>query len=96
MREGNRLKVEKAIEELGFKENVLAIAVIIEQLTDIFATSVVTTLERTIEKQKYNIIISDFERSEEKLQERLTFFKNRAISGLILCRQAEERKASTF
>lgn len=84
LREGNRLKVEQAIEELGFKENVLAVAVIIEQLTDIFATSVITTVERTIEKQKYNIIISDFEQSEEKLEERLKFFKNRAISGLIL------------
>ena len=84
LREENRLKVEKAIDDLGFKENVLAVAVIIEQLTDFFATSVITTLERTIEKQKYNIILSDFERDEEKLHERLTFFKNRAISGLIL------------
>ncbi len=84
LREENRLKVEKAIEELGFKENVLAVAVIIEQLTDIFATSVITTVERTLEKQKYNIIISDFEKSAEKLEERLKFFKNRAISGLIL------------
>ncbi len=84
LREENRQKVEKAIEELGFKENVLAVAVLIEQLTDIFATSVITTVERTIETHKYNIIISDFEKSEEKLRERLKFFKNRAISGLIL------------
>ncbi len=84
LREKNHRKVEQAIKELGFKENVLAIAVIIENFTDIFSTSIVSAIERFLGKQRYNIIISDFERNPKELTERLNFFKNRAISGLIV------------
>ena len=84
LREHNRLKVEAAIKELGFKENVLAIAVITGELTDIFSTSIITALERCTEPHRYNLIICDFENTPEKLSQRLKFFQNRAISGLVL------------
>ena len=60
LREKNRLKVEEAIEALGFKENVLAIAVITGNLKDIFSTSVIIALERYVEKYRYNLITCDF------------------------------------
>lgn len=84
LREKNRRKVEEAIRELGFKENVLAIAVIVEKFTDIFSTTVVMAIERFVGQQRYNIIISDFEHSPENFKERLKFFRNRAINGLII------------
>lgn len=93
LREQNRLKVEAAIKELGFKENVLAIAVITGDLTDMFSTSVITAMERYTEPQRYNLIICDFENKTEKLIQRLKFFQNRAISGLVLflATMADER-----
>ena len=84
LREKNRIKVEEAIETLGFREQVFAIAVVVEKFTDLFATSIVAAIERCVGKQKYNIIISDFEKDPKELQKRLKFFKNRAINGLIL------------
>lgn len=84
LREKNRLKVEEAIDTLGFKENVLAIAVITGNLTDIFSTSIITVLERYVEKYRYNLLTCDFENDPKKLVKRLKFIKNRAIDGLVL------------
>lgn len=55
LREKSRLKVEEAINTLGFKENVLAIAVITGNLADIFSTSIITVLEDYIGKYRYNL-----------------------------------------
>ena len=84
LREKNRLNVEKAIEDLGFKTNVSAIAVLVPALTSNFAMSIVTEIERIVVKEGYNNIVCDFENNYSALQERLKFFKNRAISGIVL------------
>ncbi|MCP4399918.1 MAG: LacI family transcriptional regulator [bacterium] len=84
LREQNRLNIEQAIEELGFKTSVSAIAVFVPVLTSIFAMSIVTEIERIVMTERYNSIICDFENSYTALQERLKFFKNRAISGIVL------------
>jgi len=84
LREQNRRNIEQAIEELGFKTSVSAIAVFVPALTSIFAMSIVTEIERIVMAERYNSIICNFENSYTALQERLKFFKNREIGGIIL------------
>ena len=84
LREQNRLKIERAIQALGFKADVLTIAFVVSDLADVFTMSIVKTIVRCLVKENYTITISEFESDEQLLEERLRFFQNRAISGLIL------------
>ena len=84
LRMQNRLNIEQAIEELGFKTSVSAIAIFVPVLTSVFAMAIVTEIERIVMTERYNSIICDFENNYTALQERLKFFKNRAISGIVL------------
>lgn len=94
LREYNRIKVEKAIKELNFKENIIAkglknnrsmtIGVVIGSLTDIFATSIVTALERTVERENYSIILCDYEDDVDRLKYKLQFLRDRSVDGLVL------------
>ncbi|NLY61500.1 MAG: LacI family transcriptional regulator [Clostridiales bacterium] len=94
LREHNRIKVEKAIKELNFKENIIAkglknnrsmtIGVVIVSLTDIFGTSIVTALERTVEKENYSIILCDYENDLDRLKYKLQFLRDRSVDALVL------------
>lgn len=94
LREDNYFKVKDAIDQLGFKENIIAkglknnrtmtIGVVIVSLTDIFATSIVTSVERVLEDNNYSIILCDYEAHADKQEKKLRFLKDRSIDGLIL------------
>ncbi len=94
LREQNRIRVEEAIRELGFQENIMAkglknnrsmtIGVVLASLTDLFATSVITAAENILAQENYSIIVCDFQSSPEKLDQKLRFLKSRSIDGLIL------------
>jgi LacI family transcriptional regulator len=84
LREKNRLKVEHAIQALGFKADVSTIAFVVSDLADLFTMSIVKAIVRCLVKEKYTITISEFESDENLLEERLRFFKHLAIGGLIL------------
>lgn len=94
LREDNKLKIEKAILELGFKENIIAkglknnrsmtIGVVIGSITDIFSTSIVSAVERVLEKENYSVILCDYEGKDDKLEWKLQFLLNRSVDGLIL------------
>ena len=93
LREQNRIKIEQAIEELGYKENIMArglkrkrsmtIAVVTPDF-DIFVTSIITTIEDTAEKEKYSLITCDFQRDKQKLKKKLLFLRDRFVDGIIL------------
>lgn len=94
LRDKNRKRIEDAIAELGFKENIIAkglknnrtmtVGVVIDHLTDIFMTTVVSAVESWFEKRGYSVIICDYHGDESKLNRKLQFLKNRYIDGLIL------------
>ncbi len=84
VREQNRLNIEKAIETLGFKAQVAVIAVLVPTLTNRFVMSVVTELDRYLVQENYNSLICDFDADSVALQQRLNFFKTRAVNGIIL------------
>jgi DNA-binding LacI/PurR family transcriptional regulator len=84
LRDYNRRKIAQAITELGFKANVAVIAALIAEPASIFTLSIIKAIERMVKDQEHNIIICDSDGDPHDLRERLLFFKNRAINGLIL------------
>jgi LacI family transcriptional regulator len=94
LRESNRIRIEEAVKELGFRENFIAkglknnrsmtIGVVLASLTDLFATSVITAAERVLAQDNYSIVVCDFESNQEKLEQKLSFLKSRSVDGLIL------------
>ncbi|MBF9018182.1 MULTISPECIES: LacI family DNA-binding transcriptional regulator [unclassified Oceanispirochaeta] len=94
LRDYNKIKVEQAIEELGFKENIIAkglkshrsmtVAVLIPELTGLFSLDILKAIDLVLEEKGYTLIISDYERDPERLKQRLKIFEQRSIDGLII------------
>lgn len=94
LKEKNRNAIEQAIAELGFKENLIAkglkrnrtmtIGVLIGSLTDIFSTSIVTSMEKIMETENYSLIICDYEGQNDKFSNKLEFLRARFIDGLVV------------
>ncbi len=94
LRNENQVKIQQVINDLGFKENIIAkglknnrsmtIGVLIGSPTDIFATSVVSAIEHEVEKENYSVILCDYEGDIDRLEQKLLFLKDRSIDGLIL------------
>lgn len=90
----NMLNIQSAIKKLNYEENIIAkglknnkslsVGVVINSLTDVFATSIVTSLESHLEKNNYSIIICDYQEDSEKLERKLEFLKTRSVDGVIL------------
>jgi LacI family transcriptional regulator len=93
LREKNRLKIERVIEELGFKENIMArglkrnrsmtIAVVAPDFSS-FVASITPIIEQVMEKQRYSLITCSFQGDKEKLRKKLKFLKERFVDGIIL------------
>lgn len=90
----NSRRIEAAIQELGFKENLIAkglknnrtmtVGVVIDDLTDNFMTSVVSTMETWFEKHGYSIMLCDYHGDEQILNRKLQFLLDRHVDGLVL------------
>jgi len=102
LRKENRFKVEQAIKELGFKENVIAkslkrnrsmtIAVLIPNYLTLFFMAVTKMLEQIFERHNYSLLLCDFNYDPRKLQEKLQFVKDRFVDGLIFFSSNIEEK----
>lgn len=94
IKEQNRIKIEEAIVKLDFKLNPIArylktnrthtIGVIIPTLSDIYATTIVRNLEKTLYDYGYNIIACDSWGSSELEMEKVQLLADRMVDGLIL------------
>ncbi len=94
LRKSNALKVEQAIRELDFKENLFAkglkgnrsltIAVLIPNLTGLFSFEIIKAIENVVEEQGYSLVIGDYEHSSERLRKKLENLGKRSVDGLIL------------
>jgi LacI family transcriptional regulator len=83
---------------LGYEENIIAkglknnktlsIGVVINVLTDVFATSIVTELETHLEANNYSLILcdyqNDFVKLEQKLEQKLEFLRSRFVDGIVI------------
>jgi LacI family transcriptional regulator len=94
LREHNALKIERAIRELGFKENLFAkglkgnrsltVAVLIPNLTGLFSFEIIKTIENVVEHGGYSLVIGDYEYSPDRLRKNLENLMRRSVDGLIL------------
>ena len=94
LKKTNMDKIAAAIKKLGFKQNYLAkglktkkshaIGVVVNALTDIFAASIVTSLEDFLEKNNYELIIADYKNNIKLLNEKLKFLYSRNVDGIVL------------
>ncbi|GGA22017.1 LacI family DNA-binding transcriptional regulator [Paenibacillus physcomitrellae] len=92
--EKTRLKVMKAIEELGYHPNAAAkhlrsqktktIGVIAQDINSTYFTEIIKGIENMAYAQSYRVIICDSENQKEKEQEYLNLLLDRTIDGLIL------------
>ena len=102
LREQNRIRVERAIKELDFKENIIAkglkgnrsmtIAVMIPNYLTLFFMAVTKMLEQLLEEYSYSLLLCDFGHDPHKLQEKLRFARDRSVDGLILFSSNIEEK----
>ncbi len=93
MLEENKIIIEKAIEELGFKVNEIArglktnktmtIGVLIPNLENIFSTSIVSNVENILINNGYSTIICDYKENEALEKEKLQFLVNKMVDGII-------------
>ena len=92
LKKDNMINVKNAIEKLNFEENFIAkglknnkslsVGVLVNTLTDVFATSIVSYLETYLEKQNYSLLISDWQNDIERLEKKLEFLKSRSVDGI--------------
>lgn len=99
----NQSRVEAAIEELGYRSNYLArslrskqsmsIGLLINNMLNHFAVSVVAQVEREMELNDYNIILSGFREDREVFIRKLENLIDRRVDGLILFEAIEDERA---
>ena len=103
LKAGNQSRVEAAIEELGYRSNYLArslrsnqsmsIGLLINNMLNHFAVSVVAQVEREMELNDYNIILSGFREDREVFIRKLENLIDRRVDGLILFEAIEDERA---
>lgn len=103
LKAANQSRVEAAIEELGYRSNYLArslrskrsmsIGLLINNMLNHFAVSVVAQVERKMELNDYNIILSGFREEREVFVRKLENLLDRRVDGLILCEPIADERA---
>lgn len=94
LKKENMINVRDAIELLGFEENIIAkglknnkshsIGVLVNSLTDVFATSIVSDLENYLEENNYSLLLGDYQNDYQKLEKKLEFLRSRSVDGIVV------------
>lgn len=90
----NRMSIDNAIKKLGYKVNPIArsmktqktmtIAVVVHSLTNMFSMSVIETIEDTIEKSGYSLIVAGCHGNEENQYRKIADLRNKMVDGFII------------
>lgn len=94
IKEKNKQRIDNAIMELDYKLNPIGrclktnksktIGVLIYDLTDIYATTIVKSIEQTLFEYGYNIIVCDYCLDNSLEREKAKLLMDRMIDGLIV------------
>lgn len=94
LKETNMKNIQAAIEKLGYEENIIAkglknnkslsIGVVVNTLTDVFATTIVSHLESYLEANNYSLILCDYQNDLSKLERKLEFLRSRSVDGIVV------------
>lgn len=90
----NKIKIEAAIEELGYIRNDYArglkthssrtIGVLIPELSNIFSTTIISEMEEKLQQKGYGIIVCDCRTDLKREQNALKFLLSKMVDGLII------------
>lgn len=91
--DNNKVLIENAIKELGFKVNEIArglktnktmtIGVLIPDLKNVFCTTIVSIIENILIQNGYSTIICDYKQNSELEKMKLDFLVNKKVDGII-------------
>lgn len=94
VRQDNKIKIEKAIEKLGYSPNEFArglrgasthtIGIVVHNFKDAFSAKLVGDIERNLRTQNYSIILASHEGSRKREKESVKFLFEKQVDGLIL------------
>lgn len=94
LKKNNQEKIHDAIKQLDYHQNFIAkglknnrsllIGVLVNSLTDVFATSIVSSIEQYVEKFGYSILVSDYHWDSERLEEKLNFLLKRSVDAIVI------------
>lgn len=100
VREKNRIKIEKAIEELHFEVNEVArglktnrtktVGIVIPELNNVFFAEIITGVEDILRAHGYATMICDCRSDAEREKEAIDFLFHRRVDGLILMPTGKE------
>ena len=100
VKQENQLKIEKAIEELGYKVNMMArglktnktltIGVLVPSVTDIFSNQVVEGMEEILDSENYGLIVCSSRNSLATEKEKILFLKEKRVDGIIMMPVSDE------
>ncbi|HZJ82608.1 MAG TPA: LacI family DNA-binding transcriptional regulator [Clostridia bacterium] len=100
IRKENKIKIEKAIEEMNYHINPIArglktsktytIGVIITNITDLFVTYIIQACEQILNDEGYSIILCDSRENLEVEKDRLLFLCNKRVDGIIIQPSSDE------
>lgn len=103
VRSYNKEKIEQAIKKLGYIRNEYArglkthesrtIGVLIPELSNIFATSIISEMEEMLREKGYGIIVCDCRTDLNLEQESLRFLLSKMVDGLIIMPISTDSKA---
>ncbi len=93
VREKNRIKIQKAIEELHFEVNETArglrtnltrtVGVVIPELTMVFCAEIITAMEDILRNHGYATIVCDCRTDAKREREAVEFLVHKRVDGLI-------------
>ncbi len=94
VRQANREKLEAAIRDLGYEENVISlakrtgssmtVAVVLSELNAEFFMSIVEALDNRLGDHMYSLLLCNFHKDPDLLVRRLEDLRHRTIDGLVL------------
>jgi LacI family transcriptional regulator len=94
IRSETRKRIQKAAEEMGYQHNSFAsslrkkksntIGVVLPRLNSYFMSTVVAGMEKTVNKNGYNLIISQSQESVEKERTNISTMFNSRVEGLLV------------
>lgn len=94
LKETNRLAIEAAIEKLGYATNSIAksmktgksmtIAVVVPNLANMFSMRIIESIENTLDKNHYNVLVAGCNGDESKQYAKLEALKNKMVDGIVL------------
>ena len=94
LKKNNMTTIQRAIDKLGYEENIIAkglknnrsmsIGVVVNSLTDVFATSIVSSLESFLEVNNYSLLLCDYQNDHNRLAHKMEFLRTRSVDGIVV------------